>query len=70
MFTEHFRSVNGKLTGRRIVVKDEINRVVSEAKTKLSEATNEKELQNLKTAYVGKQGSLTLLMKEMPKRDA
>ena len=50
MFTEHFRSVNGKLTGRRIVVKDEINRVVSEAKTKLSEATNEKELQNLKTA--------------------
>ena len=70
MFTEHFRSVNGKLTGRRIVVKDEINRVVSEAKTKLSEATNEKELQNLKTAYVGKQGSLTLLMKEMPKLDA
>src|SRR5699024_8692630 len=55
---------------RRIVVKDEINRVVSEAKTKLSEATNEKELQNLKTAYVGKQGSLTLLMKEMPKLDA
>ena len=70
MFTEHFRSVNGKLTGRRIVVKDEINRVVSEAKTKLSEATNEKELQNLKTAYVGKQGSLTLLMQEMPKLDA
>ena len=51
-------------------MKDEINRVVSEAKTKLSEATNEKELQNLKTAYVGKQGSLTLLMKEMPKLDA
>ena len=51
-------------------MKDKINSILSEAKTKISEAANENELQNVKNAYVGKQGALSMLMKEMPKLDA
>ena len=50
-------------------MKDKINRILSEVKTKISEAANENELQNVKSASVGKQGSLTLLMKEIPTLD-
>ena len=51
-------------------MKDKINSILSEVKTKISEAANENELQNVKNAYVGKQGALSMLMKEMPKLDA
>ena len=51
-------------------MKDKINGILSEVKTKISEAANENELQNVKSAYIGKQGSLSLLMKELPSLDA
>ena len=51
-------------------MKDKINSILSEVKTKISEAANENELQNVKNAYVGKQGALSMLMKELPKLDA
>ena len=50
-------------------MKDKINSILSEAKNKIAEAANEGELQSVKSAYIGKQGSLSLLMKEMPKLD-
>ena len=34
-------------------MKDKINSILSEVKTKISEAANENELQNVKNAYVG-----------------
>ena len=54
---------------RRIVMKDKIESILSEVKTKIAAASSENELQNVKSAYVGKQGSLSLLMKELPKLD-
>ena len=51
-------------------MKDKIEGILSEVKTKISEAANENELQNVKSAYIGKQGALSLLMKELPKLDA
>ena len=50
-------------------MKDKISSILSEAKNKIAQAANEGELQHVKSAYVGKQGSLSLLMKEMPKLD-
>ena len=37
-------------------MKDKINGILSEAKNKISEAASENELQNVKSAYIGKQG--------------
>ena len=51
-------------------MKDKINSILSEAKNKISEAGNESQLQSVKSAYVGKQGALSLLMKEIPTVDA
>ena len=48
-------------------MKDKIESILSEAKTRIAAAASESELQNVKSAYVGKQGSLSLLMKEIPK---
>ena len=50
-------------------MKDKINGILSEAKNKISEAASENELQNVKSAYIGKQGALSLLMKEIPTLD-
>ena len=50
-------------------MKDKINEILSEAQNKISAAASESELQSVKSAYVGKQGSLTMMMKEMPKLD-
>ena len=44
-------------------MKDKINSILSEAKNKIAEAANEGELQSVKSSYIGKQGSLSLLMK-------
>ena len=49
---------------------DKINEILSEVKSRIEQAGSESELQNVKSAFVGKQGSLSLLMKEMPKLDA
>ena len=48
---------------------DKINDILSEVKEKIEQAANESELQNVKSAFVGKQGSLSSLMKELPKLD-
>ena len=50
-------------------MKDQITGILSEVKEKISAASSEGELQSVKSAYVGKQGALTLLMKELPKLD-
>ena len=50
-------------------MKDKMNEILSEAKARIAAAANEGELQNVKSAYVGKQGALSLLMKELPKLD-
>ena len=50
-------------------MKDKMNEILSEAKAGIAAAASEGELQNVKSAYVGKQGSLTLLMKELPRLD-
>ena len=47
-------------------MKDKINGILSEAQAKISAAASEGELQNVKSAYLGKQGELSLLMKELP----
>ena len=47
-------------------MKDKINGILSEAENRISAAASESELQNVKSAYIGKQGSLTLLMKRCP----
>ena len=44
-------------------MKDKINDILSQAKNKIQEAVNEGELQNVKSAYIGKQGALSILMK-------
>ena len=48
---------------------DKINDILSDVKEKIEQAANESELQNVKSAFVGKQGSLSSLMKELPKLD-
>lgn len=45
-------------------MKERINGILSEVKTKISAAASENELQSVKSAYIGKQGALSLLMKE------
>ena len=47
-------------------MKERITGIISEVKTKISAASSEGELQNVKSAYIGKQGALSLLMKELP----
>lgn len=50
-------------------MKEKISKIIEELNEKLTSALNESELQNIKTAFVGKQGSLSLLMKELPQLD-
>ena len=50
-------------------MKDKISGILSEVTEKISAASSESELQSVKSAYIGKQGSLTQLMTEMPKLD-
>lgn len=47
-------------------MKEKITGLLSEVKTKISAAANEGELQSVKSSYIGKQGALNLLMKELP----
>lgn len=48
-------------------MKDKINSIWEEVRSKITNASNETELQGVKTAFIGKQGALSLLMKELPK---
>ena len=50
-------------------MKERITGIISEVKTKISAASSEGELQNVKSAYISKQGALSLLLKELPKLD-
>ena len=46
-----------------------INELLVEVRKKIEDANSENELQSVKSKFIGKQGSLSLLMKEMPKLD-
>ena len=48
------------------IMRDKIESILSEVKTKIDAAVSESKLQSVKSAFVGKQGALSLLMKEMP----
>ena len=47
-------------------MKEKITDILSEVKVKISVAASEGELQGVKNAYIGRQGALSLLMKELP----
>lgn len=47
-------------------MQEKINCILEEALKKIGEASSEAELQNVKNAFVGKQGQLSVLMKELP----
>ena len=47
-------------------MKEKITGILSDVKAKISGAASESELQNVKSAFIGKQGALSLLMKELP----
>ena len=49
-----------------VVMKDKIEKILSEAKEKIMGAPVESELQKVRSEFVGKQGALTLLLKELP----
>ena len=48
-------------------MKDKIEQILSEAKARITGAPAESELQKVRSDFVGKQGALTLLLKELPK---
>lgn len=50
-------------------MKEKINSILSDALAQIEQVKNESELANVKSAFVGKQGTLSLLMKEVPKLD-
>jgi phenylalanyl-tRNA synthetase alpha chain len=50
-------------------MKEKLEALLREGSEKIQNAKNEAELQQIKGAYLGKQGSVTELMKEMPKLD-
>ena len=47
-------------------MKERITDILCEVKAKISMAASENELQGVKNAYIGRQGALSLLMKELP----
>ena len=47
-------------------MKDKIEKILSEAKAKIMEANAESELQKVRSDFLGKQGALALLLKELP----
>ena len=47
-------------------MKEKITDILSQVKVKISVAASEGELQGVKNAYIGRQGALSLLMKELP----
>ena len=51
-------------------MKEKLEQLLAEGKARIEAVRSEAELQDIKAALVGKQGSLTELMKELPKLDA
>ena len=51
-------------------MKEKLEQLLAEGKARIEAVRSETELQDIKAALVGKQGSLTELMKELPKLDA
>ena len=51
-------------------MKDKIESILSEAQARIAGAADENELQKVRSDVVGKQGSLTLLLKELPNVEA
>ncbi len=49
-----------------VIMKDKIEKILSEAKAKIMEANAESELQKVRSDFLGKQGALALLLKELP----
>ncbi len=52
-----------------VIMKDKIESILSQAKERIAEAADENVLQKVRSDIVGKQGSLTLLLKELPTVD-
>ena len=48
---------------------DKVIELLDEARRKIEESNSESELQNIKSSLIGKQGTLSVLMKELPKLD-
>lgn len=49
------------------MMKERINDILAEVEKRINEASSEGTLQSVKSAIIGKQGELSLLMKELPK---
>ena len=50
-------------------MKEKLEQLLAEGKQRIASVATETELQDIKAALLGKQGSLTELMKELPKLD-
>ena len=50
-------------------MKEKLEHLLAEGKQRIASVATETELQDIKAALLGKQGSLTELMKELPKLD-
>ena len=51
------------------MMKEKLEQLLAEGKQRIASVATETELQDIKAALLGKQGSLTELMKELPKLD-
>ena len=51
-------------------MKEKLNHLLEEGRERIAAVKSETELQEIKAALLGKQGSLTQLLKELPKLDA
>lgn len=63
---DFFIGLKSPVFERRKVMENKINAILEDLKAKIASAADEGELQSIKAAFVGKQGSLSLLMKELP----
>jgi len=55
---------------RRTDMKEKLNHLLEEGRERIAAVKSETELQEIKAVLLGKQGSLTQLLKELPKLDA
>ena len=51
-------------------MKEKLNHLLEEGRERIAAVKSETELQEIKAVLLGKQGSLTQLLKELPKLDA
>ena len=55
-----------RVSKKGVIMKDKIEKILSEAKERITGALAESELQKVRSEIVGKQGTLSLLLKELP----